>query len=345
MNVRLNNEESEQNGKMTIGDVAEALGVSKTTVSRAISGKGRIGEQTRQRVIEYINKHNFTPNAIAKSLAQSRTFNIGWVMPGDCTLAELPFFNNCLWGVSETASALQYDILVSMVNGSDIVQLERAVTNNKIDGVILSRTVENDAAAQYLMEMKIPVITIGQSEIKGILQIDNDHKAACRELTSLLILKGIKNMGLIGGNHTHIVTKKRLNGFMQAYEDAGIPIKKDNIYLDVENQVRTEKVVEELLSKDVDCIVCMDDSICMHALNKLKKENISVPDDIMVASFYNSVFLESYSPSVSTLAFDAVALGREACRTLVDYIDGKEVPQKTLLGYDIILKESTLIKH
>ena len=67
---------------ITISDVAEALGVSKTTVSRAISGKGRIGAATRKRVLEYIQEHDYKPNVIARGLAQSKTFNICVVMPG-----------------------------------------------------------------------------------------------------------------------------------------------------------------------------------------------------------------------------------------------------------------------
>ena len=77
---------------ITISDVAEALGVSKTTVSRAISGKGRIGAATRNRVLEYIQEHDYKPNVIARGLAQSKTFNICVVMPGDYALVELPFF-------------------------------------------------------------------------------------------------------------------------------------------------------------------------------------------------------------------------------------------------------------
>ena len=72
------------NKKITISDIAEALQVSKTTVSRAISGKGRISEETRLKVLEYIEEKDYKPNVIAKGLAQQRTYNIGLVIPGDC---------------------------------------------------------------------------------------------------------------------------------------------------------------------------------------------------------------------------------------------------------------------
>lgn len=89
-------EEYEKGNVITISDVAEALGVSKTTVSRAISGKGRIGEATRQKVLAYIEEHDYKPNVIARGLAQSKTFNLCVVMPEDYALVDLPFFRKSL---------------------------------------------------------------------------------------------------------------------------------------------------------------------------------------------------------------------------------------------------------
>ena len=99
---------------ITIADVADALGVSRTTVSRAISGKGRIGKDTRDRVMEYIQEHNYKPNVIAKSLAQSKTYNLCVVMPGDYGVVDLTFFQQCLFGIQQIAGAMEYDILLSI---------------------------------------------------------------------------------------------------------------------------------------------------------------------------------------------------------------------------------------
>ena len=86
---------NEDNRNLTIADVAEALGVSKTTVSRAISGKGRIGVATRDRVLKYIEEHDYKPNVIAKGLAQSKTYNLCVVMPADYAVVDLSFRNVC----------------------------------------------------------------------------------------------------------------------------------------------------------------------------------------------------------------------------------------------------------
>ena len=141
-------ETKESGQKMTISDVAEALNISKTTVSRAISGKGRIGAETRRRVLEYIEEHNYKPSVIAKGLAQSKSYNIGWVMPSDYSVVDLPFFQKCLMGLLEMAAPVDYDVLVCTVSPDDMSQLERIVENHKVDGVVLGRTLVNDAPAE-----------------------------------------------------------------------------------------------------------------------------------------------------------------------------------------------------
>ena len=104
----------ENEKKITISDVAEALGVSKTTVSRAISGKGRIGAETRERVHAYIKEHNYKPNALAKGLAQLKTYNLGVVLCEDYALVDLPFFQACLVGGMVVAGSMGYGILLAM---------------------------------------------------------------------------------------------------------------------------------------------------------------------------------------------------------------------------------------
>ena len=81
----------------TIQDVAKELGVSTSTVSRAISGKGRIGKETRERVLKYIEENGYYPNAAAQSLAQSKTNNIAIILPEVDTLVEMPFFHTCMY--------------------------------------------------------------------------------------------------------------------------------------------------------------------------------------------------------------------------------------------------------
>lgn len=327
--------------KLTIDDVARELGVSKTTVSRAISGKGRIGSETKARVLQYVKEHNYRPNVIARGLAQSRTYNIGLVLPEDYRIAELPFFQTCMLGVSKVASGRDYDVLISMVTADDISQLRRAVVNHKIDGVILTRTLVEDQPAKYLKQMQIPFIAIGSAEDDTIIRIDNDHRRACRELTGRLLAKGMKNIALIGGSRSHVVNCNRLAGFLDAYDEAGFAPGSEQICMDVEDEEEVREVLEKQLGRKVDCVIGMDDYLCNCILNELQQRQIAIPDQIKVASFYDSSYLANHIPSVTSIRFDMEELGEKSCGMLLSMIEGEEVPHKLLLGYRVLMREST----
>lgn len=328
--------------KLTISDVAEALGVSKSTVSRAISGKGRIGKTTRERVLTYIEKHNYKPNVLAKGLAQLKTYNIGVMLPEDYSVVDLPFFQTCLIGIEETAVSMDYDILLTMSRESDCGQLVRMVENHKVDGIVLMRTFTKDIHIEYLKSQGIPFVTVGSTNDQDVVQVDNDHKNACRELISILLMKKLSRIGLIGGVESHVVTQNRLKGYIEAHKEAGIALNQDIVFVNVEKEIMIQRAVEKLLQEQVDCIVCLDDAVCMHVLNKLRKEHISVPKQMKVASFYDSSILENNLPSITSLSFNARELGTVACKTLMELIEGNVVKQRTLLGYEVILKESTM---
>lgn len=330
-----------ENSKITIQDVANALGISKTTVSRAISGKGRIGESTRKMVMEYIEEHGYKPNPIAKGLAQHRTYNIGWAMPGDSRITELPFFQRCMVGLSEEAAEHDYDVLLSLVYDYSTAGLERMVNGNKVDGIILGRTLVDDENVRFLKKAGIPFVVIGSSEEKNVIQIDNDHVSACKELTSILIMKGMRKLVLIGGNENHVVNQNRAKGFNLAiadYKESGINA---NVCMNTRNEADVVKIVRESLAKDVDCFVCADDRICAAVLSVLKEDNVNVPEDVKVASFYNSELIANSDISVTALQYDPKELGSTACRILVECIEGESVPFKTLMSYEVLLRDST----
>ena len=128
---------------------------------------------------------------------------------------------------------------------------------------------------------------------------------------------------------------------MEAFEAAGMQFNEDLVYLDVEGAAKTEEVVSQLLDKHVDCIMCMDDSLCIYAINKIKAEYIRVPEDIQIVSFYNSDILDVVTPRITALDYDMIEIGREAFRVLYDLMDGRKIKSKTLLGYNVIVKDST----
>ena len=327
--------------KITIADVADELGVSKTTVSRAISGKGRIGEKTREKILEYIKENNYQPNNLARGLAKSCTYNLGIVMPEDYCATDAPFFVQSLASLHEVAVSKGYDILVTICNNEDMSNLERILLNRKVDGIVLMRSFVEDHAIKMLKEWNMPFVVIGSSDEEGVVQVDLDNEGGCQELTSILLMKKFERIALIGGNESYTVTQKRMKGFKKAFEKFGKKPREELIFMNCEHMSAIERAVDRILKQGVDCIVCMDYNICMYVLNKLKKTGIPVPDQMKIASFFNSKMLEQNMPSITSLTFDVKNAGIVACETLIDLIQDKEIKQFNQMGYEVTLREST----
>lgn len=327
--------------KMTINDVAEQLGVSVSTVSRAISGKGRIGSATRKKVLEFIEEHDYYPNSSAKSLAQASTNNIALLIPEVKTLVAQPFFYMCICGVNEAAQARGYDMFVVTTNGQDTVRLKKLLDHHKIDGVILGNTHRNDPFARLLKSRDFPFVTIGSMDDESIVQVDHDNKGACRDLTSILLSRRMKRIAYMGQKGDLIVNEERYEGYLQAYEDAGLKADMTIVYRNNMTELITRRNADALLKEKVDCILCQDDAICNIVLQELHRQNVKVPEDMKVASCHNSKVLDSYPVPITSLKFDNTEIGRKACGVLLDMLEGKKVSLKTELDYEVVLKEST----
>ena len=333
--------EKMQNNSITIDDIAAELGVSKTTVSRAISGKGRISDSTRRRILAYIEALHYKPNAVARGLAQQKTFNIGVVCPTDYEIFDYPFFHRCLRGISEATSGRGYDILISMIEGTRLDNLKRVVDDRKVDGIILTRTLLEDPTADYLKRSGMPFVVIGSSPDEELVQIDNDHFSACVELTQILLAKGFRRLALVGRDERQVITDTRRRGFEEACETAGFPADPELMRLDAMDARKVGEIVRSLAEKRADAIVCMDENIAEMVLTACRELGIRTPEDIRIASFYNSQTLEHLNPPVTAIDIDDRKLGGVAAETLLAMIDGWEMGSQLISNYQIILREST----
>ena len=113
------------------------------------------------------------------------------------------------------------------------------------------------------------------------------------------------------------------------------------VYLDVDSNLKVSGILKELLKNNIDGVICMDDSIAGEVIARCRDAHLRIPDDIRVASFYNSSLLDSVNPSVTSLNFNDRNLGAVAARTLLSMIDGEKAENQVLKNYEVILKEST----
>ena len=189
-----------EEGIMDITRMAEDLGVSKTTVSRALSGNGRVSEATRQRVVDYAREKNYVPNMMAKSLVTKKSYNIALVFSRQFSNFEGQFLRKTITAVCDVMARNDYDVLLAMVGEQEAQPMQRLLVNHKIDGVILARSLERDPLIPLLQQSKLPFITIGRPVDPTVLYVDHDQVGGCRELTNLLLMKSLHRIALLGGD-------------------------------------------------------------------------------------------------------------------------------------------------
>ena len=325
---------------LTIDDIARHLGVSKTTVSRAISGKGRIGATTRARILAYIEQTNYRPSAAAKGLAESKTYNVALVLPRSLFKLDMPFIRKSMTGICEEAFLQDYNILLCLSTDDNPASLLRTLDNRKVDGVILSRTVENDALVDVLVRRDIPFATMGSlpssGKGKATVEADHDHIGGCCAF-AVAFLRGYEGkVGLLGNDMNYIVNQSRYAGFMKGVVALGLPEDRIQFRHGLGNAIDCFKAMDALLEQGIDRFVAMDEEICLNVLMHLRERGRE--GQVQVGSLYDSSQLSLWKPGVSALCFDAAELGRVTCRELLHYLRGEEFNPNPTLGYRILMR-------
>ncbi len=327
--------------ELTINEIALELGISKTTVSRAISGKGRVSAETRQRVMDFIHSSGYRPNGPASCLVKAKTGNLCLVLPSDPNIIDTPFFLGCIVGICDTAAFNEYNVIVvTETNNSENV-LRDMIDNHKIDGVIFSRALIDESQLQYVRTKQMPFLVIGSSREQGVVQVDNDVFASCTELTKILIAAN-ERVALLAGNQNHRVQKLRYEGFIQAHLDMDRKPDKTRVFLNTDNKAAIDKALSQLFEMGVDCIIANDDVICSRVLSWLNSHNYRIPHDVRVASFYSSTQLAENNPPITAINISPRDIGTKAAQLLLQMIDGQPVKQKNKINYEIMLRKSTM---
>jgi DNA-binding LacI/PurR family transcriptional regulator len=334
-------------------DIAKLAEVSISTVSRVVSDDERISQATKDKVLEVMENLNYYPNSAARSLANDETEIIGLVMPSsEEDIFINPFFQEVLRGISTITSQNSFDILMATNHEgeTDVDVLKRIIQGQRVDGVILTRSKEQDRGIKYLIEHNIPFVLIGSClEHDDIPAVDNDNKQAAYDLTSLLINKGRKKIAFISGTINSVVTLKRYQGYVAALEEHNIIVDEDYFIWDEFLEESGYQLMSKLfqLEDKPDAIVCADDLICAGVLKRIKEEEqYSVPEDIMLVSFNNTILAKYSNPAITSVDINAVQLGQSASRKLINILnDANKGCSKEIIDYKIINRESTIIKE
>ena len=314
--------------KVTIKEVAKEANVSTSTVSRVISDSPQISEKTKEQVREVINKLKYKPNAIARSLANSKSRIIGVVLPNESQdLITNPFFIQAMKGMSGYAQSKKYYLMYAFSEDekSESDYINNFITSNLVDGVCLLRARSDDKSIKYLKKWEFPFVVIGRpEESEDMLWVDNDNFQATYNLVNEFIKKGHKDIAFLGAKNEWNVTKDRLKGFKVACEINGILVQDKNIAMRSEfsEQEGINGAIKLLENSTPTAIIVEDDILAFGVLKVLKQRNIK---NIEVVGFNNSPLAEFQTPPLSSVDINAKELGYYAAKILIDSLESNEI--------------------
>ena len=338
---------------VTIKDIAKALGLSTSTVSRALRDSYEISPETKKIVLEYAEKIHYQPNPIALSLKERRSHSIGVVVSEIAN----SFFSQTIDGIESIAYTNGYNVIISQTRESyDREQINlNYLTSRSIDGLIVSVSAETTDFSGFkeLNDRGMPIVFFDRivDEINTHKVVVDNYKGAY-DATRHLIQNGYKQIAIVANNENLSITKDRLAGYKAALADNGIKERETLIKFCPHGGLLKEEIeqpVHELLALKIkpEVIFSLSDKLTTGCLRVLKAKKIKIPEDIGLIGFSNSDLTELIEPPLSIIKQPAMEMGKIATTLLLQLIESKRPVtdfETRVLAPELIIRESSLSK-
>ena len=334
-----------KSSNVTIKDIARILGISPSTVSRALKDHPDISQITKDQVNNLAKEMNYRPNPIALSLRNRRSNVIGVVIPEIVHY----FFSSVISGIEKVAGEHGYSVMVSQSGESYEKEVEVCSTfqHSIIDGILISVSKETDEFShlQKFEEEGIPVVFFDRmiEEFESDRVLINDYEGAYKA-TEHLIVEGRRRIIHFAGPKNRLISKNRLKGYLEAHKNNGVVIDDSLvIYCDNFDSALTE--TQRIIDSGVkfDAIFTVNDFTAAGVLKTLQKNGVKVPNDVSVVGFGNDYIAEMIEPTLTTVSQPGFTMGERAMQMLIDRIKNeKSNPAQTeVLPTSLVLRNST----
>jgi len=316
--------------RVTINDMADALGLTKSTVSRALNGYVDISEATQLRVKRMAEKLNYQPLSHAQAIKTGRTRSIGLVLQMSDHDAHRPFLTEFLSGVSSGASAEGYTLTVASADDEDhmIATFQQLLRDRKADGFILPRAMVKDKRVEMLREANVPFILFGrQDDDEGCCWHDIRGEDAMNDAVLYLAKLGHRRIGFINGGLIYNYAGLRRVGFNTGMAAANLKVDPDLIIEDVVTVDKGAEAGLELLQKPnrPTAIVCAVDHAALGVYRAAQILGLEIGVDLSVIGYDGIQQGANVQPQLSTFAVDTQASGQRLAALLVRRIRGETV--------------------
>lgn len=327
----------------TIHDVAKESGVSISTVSRVIQGASNVLPETRARVEEAIRRLDYHPNRLAQQFRAQHTKNILVIVPEFGNT----FFTDILAGIESVASKHDYSILLVDSHGKASVESRsyEMLSQKLVDGIItFSIAIPKEELRQLAKQHPI-VVGIRYFGDGSIANVTIDNIKATKDITSYMMNLGHKRICYLAGNTDMPVYMDRLDGYLEAITQRGLPIDQKLILsCEPSFQGGYNSIISLINNSGVEfsAVVAAGDTMAIGAIRALNDSKRNVPDDVAVAGFDDIELSSLFNPTLTTVRQPKFQIGVRSMEKLLDLIAGKSLASaRDILNYELIIRESS----
>ncbi|WP_421795724.1 LacI family DNA-binding transcriptional regulator [Haliscomenobacter sp.] len=313
---------------VTIKDIAKALKLSTSTVSRALRDSYEINAETKRIVQEYATKMNYRPNPIAQGLKENRSRAIAVIVPEIAN----NFFSEAITGIEDVANNLGYDVVIFQSHESYEKEVAnvRNVVARRVDGLLISISNQTKDVSHLsdLHERGFPLVFFDRvSDEIDTYKVVADNFSGAFMATDHLLSTGKRYIAHITSAAGLYITKERLSGYKSALEKHGIPYDPDLVhYCRNFDSQEMDGIIENMLSKHPrpDAIFTASDRLALACFEVLSRRGIRCPEDLALIGFTNLKVAHLLSPALTTVTQPAFEIGQAAVELLIDLIEKKK---------------------
>lgn len=335
---------------ITIKDIAKALNLSISTVSKALRGSYEISEETQALVKEYAGRFHYKPNPIAQGLRKGKSKSIGVIVPN----IDNNFFSQVINGIESIAHKNDYNVIITQTHES----YEREVLttlhhfSRSVDGLIASLSAESENTDHFeeVQKKGLPVVFFDRvpDKIKTHKVVANNLLGSY-EATQHLLKQGYRRIAHITSSGFLSITAERLEGYIKALEDNDLPVEDSLIKYCAHGGMIKEEIfsaVTELLAlkNKPDAILTASDRLSTTTLSILTEMKIKVPGEIALIGFTNTISADIFKPPFSAIVQPSFEIGKSATELLMQLIETKRPVinfEKRVLNTELIIRDSS----
>lgn len=335
----------------TIKDIARAVGVSPSTVSRVINGNSAISQETRKRILAAMEEMDYHPNSRARSLVNGSTDSIGLIMDVRDEHAFFnTFFDRSVYAIERVLQDRGYTLLIANDDCSaDVSMVEKLVLEKKVDGLLLPASIVRPELIGLLVENDFPFVVLGEPDrMKSeTCWVDSDNEEGGQIAVRHLLEQGYERIALLVGSRKNVFVRNRISGYKRGLTEAGKTVD-ERLIRECQTEEDAEEAARELLHGKIrpDAFLCADNIIAWHVLQVLKQEGLPVPEEAGIVTFDNYPIAQYLDPPLSAVDVDTYGMGEQAAYQLLQKIKRADsANQHTLISTRLLVRESSKRKE